>query len=94
MPRVRSGPAEKLLTVHLILDGKETQSHAADRLGIRKALIQEWISIYKSDGEGAFPASMNKHYSKGTKGTVPSWTTSAGKILFWKSVNATESDHY
>ena len=60
----RIGPAEKLLTVHLILDGKETRGHAADRLGISKAAIREWISIYKSDGEDAFLASKNKHYPK------------------------------
>lgn len=30
----RIGLAEKLLTVHQILDGKETQGHAAERLGI------------------------------------------------------------
>lgn len=46
------GPAEKLLTVHLILNGKETQGHAADRLGIDKISIRRWIYIYKSDGEG------------------------------------------
>ena len=62
----RIGPAEKLLTVHLILDGKETQSHAADRLGISRALLQQWICIYKSDGEGAFLASKNKHYGIGS----------------------------
>ena len=48
MSRVRIGPAEQLLTVHLILDGKGTQSHAADRLGISRALLQQWICIYKS----------------------------------------------
>ena len=63
----RIGPAEKLLTVHLILDGKETQSHAADRLGINRASIQQWICIYKSDGEDAFHASKNKHYPKELK---------------------------
>ena len=63
----RIGPAEKLLTVHLILDGKETQGHAADRLGISRASIQQWICIYKSDGEGAFHASKYKHYPKELK---------------------------
>ena len=67
MSRVRIGPAEKLLTVHLILDGKETQHHAADRLGISTASIQQWICIYKSDGEGAFQATANKRYSKELK---------------------------
>ena len=63
----RIGLAEKLLTVHQILDGKETQGHAAERLGISKAAIQQWICIYKSDGEGAFHASKYKHYPKELK---------------------------
>ena len=63
----RIGLAEKLLTVHQILDGKETQGHAAERLGISKASIQQWICIYKSDGEGAFHASKYKHYPKELK---------------------------
>ena len=67
MSKVRIDPAEKLLTVHLIFDGKETQHHAADRLGISKASIQQWICIYKSDGESAFLASGKKLYSKELK---------------------------
>ena len=60
----RIGLAEKLLTVHQILDGKETQGHAAERLGISKASMQQWICIYKSDGDGAFHTTGNKHYPK------------------------------
>ena len=67
MSKARIGPAEKLLTVHLILDGKETQHHAADRLGISISSIQQWICIFKSDGEGAFHVSGNKPYSKELK---------------------------
>ncbi len=60
-------PAEKLQTVHLILEGKETQRHAAKRLGISFPSIQQWIWIYKSEGEGAFIATGNKRYSKELK---------------------------
>jgi len=58
---------EKLLTVHQILDGKETQSHAASRLGIGLSSVQQWISIYKSDEERAFLVTKNKRYSKELK---------------------------
>ena len=67
MSKVRIEPEEKLLTVRRILDGKETQVHAADRLGIRQSSVQQWICIYKSDGEGAFHASKFKCYSKELK---------------------------
>jgi transposase-like protein len=60
-------PAEKLRTVHQILDGKELQSHAASRLGIRMSSLQQWISIYKSDGEGAFLSQKPKCYSRELK---------------------------
>ena len=67
MSMVRIEPAEKLRTVHLILDGKETQHRAADRLRISIASIQQWICIYKSEGEGAFLVTGNKRYSKELK---------------------------
>ena len=60
-------PAEKLQTVHWILDGKESLCHAADRLGIHLSSIQQWISIYKSEGEDAFLVSGYKRYSKELK---------------------------
>ena len=63
----RIDPAEKLQTVYLILVGKETQSHAAGRLGISISSLQQWISIYKSEGEGAFLVTGNKRYSKELK---------------------------
>ena len=67
MSKYKIEPNEKLSTVHLILDGKETQCHAADRLGVRLASVQQWISIYKSNGEGAFLATKYKRYSKELK---------------------------
>ena len=60
-------PTEKLQTVQLILEGKETQRHASSRLGVALASIQQWISIYKSEGEGAFLVTGNKKYSKELK---------------------------
>lgn len=60
-------PAEKLQTVHWILDGKESLCHAADRLGIHLSSIQQWISIYKSEGDGAFFVKGYKRYSKELK---------------------------
>ena len=67
MSKVRIEPAEKILTVHLIIDGKETLRHAAARLGVNFSSIRQWICIYKSDGEGAFHASKYKHYPKELK---------------------------
>ena len=67
MSKGRIDPAEKLQTVHLILGGKETQYHAAARLGVSLDSIQQWICVYKSDGEGAFHATKNKRYSKELK---------------------------
>ncbi len=60
-------PTEKLQTVHLILDGKETHRHAAERLGISFAAIRQWVRIYKSEGEGAFIVIGHKRYSKELK---------------------------
>ena len=34
-------PTEKLKTVDLVLDGKEMQRYAADRLGVRIAPVQQ-----------------------------------------------------
>ena len=67
MYKSKVDPVEKLRTTHLILKGKESLRHAADRLGIRFPSIQQWISIYKSEGEEAFLASGYKRYSKELK---------------------------
>lgn len=67
MSKGKVDPSEKLSTVHQILEGKESQCHAADRLGIKLASIQQWISVYKSDGEGAFLVTKYKKYSKHVK---------------------------
>ena len=57
MCRNRIDSEEKLQTVRLILNGKESLRHAAERLGIRFPSIQQWISIYQSEGEDAFSRS-------------------------------------
>lgn len=67
MSKVRIEPAEKLLTLHLILEGKETQHHAVERMEISIASIQQWTCIFKCDGEGAFLTSGNKRYFKELK---------------------------
>ena len=53
-------PAEKLQTVHLILEGKETQRHARTRLGVSLDALQQWIRIYKSEGQGSYKRVENK----------------------------------
>ena len=63
----RINPAEKLQTVHLILEGKETLRHARTRLGVSLDALQQWIRIYKSEGEGAFLVTGYKQYSKELK---------------------------
>ena len=60
-------PAEKLQTVHLILEGKETLRHARTRLGGSLDALQQWIRINKSEGEGAFLVTRYKQYSKELK---------------------------
>jgi len=67
MSKGKINPAEKLQTVCLILDGKETRCHAADRLDVNLASVQQWICLYKSDGSEAFFATKNKRYSKELK---------------------------
>jgi transposase-like protein len=67
MSKYKIHPEEKLSTVHRIIDGVETQRHAAQRLGVSLPSVQQWISIYKSDGEGAFLITGNKRYSKELK---------------------------
>ena len=67
MSKSKISHSEKLQTVHLILEGKESLRHAAVRLGISLSSIQQWISIYKSEGEGAFLVTVNKRYSKELK---------------------------
>ena len=67
MSRNKIDPSEKTRTVQLILEGKETQRHASARLGISLPSIQQWISIYKSEGVGAFLATGCKRYSKELK---------------------------
>ena len=67
MCRNRVDSEEKLQTVRLILNGKESLRHAAERLGIRFPSIQQWISIYQSDGEDAFSRSGYKRYPKELK---------------------------
>ncbi len=67
MSKEKIDPSEKLQTVHQILDGIETQCHAAARLGIRISSVQQWISVFKSDGEEAFLVTMRKKYSKELK---------------------------
>lgn len=67
MSKRKINPAEKLLTVQMILEGRETQQSAAARLGIRISSVQQWISIYKSDGVGAFYSTKFKYYSRELK---------------------------
>ena len=67
MSKYKIGSEEKLYTVHQILDGNESKRSAANRLGVDFASILQWISIYKSDGEGAFHQKAKKRYSKELK---------------------------
>ena len=58
---------EKIKTVKNIIDGKETCRHAASRLGVAPISVQQWIGIYKSNGEEAFNQKKNKRYSRELK---------------------------
>ena len=67
MSKYKIDPDEKIMTVKGILDGKETQRHAAARLGVALVSVQLWIAIYQSDGTEAFYQRKNKIYSKELK---------------------------
>ena len=67
MSKFKIEPGEKLMTVKGILDGKETQRHAASRLGVSLISVQQWIAIYQSDGFTAFNQRYNKRYPKELK---------------------------
>ena len=45
---------EKIKTVENILEGKESMSTAAKRLGIDWTTVRAWIISYKSNGLDAF----------------------------------------
>ncbi len=55
------------MTLKRILDGKETQRHAAAKLGIAPISVQQWIAIYQSDGSDAFNQRYYKRYPKELK---------------------------
>ena len=54
MSKYKIEPDEKIRTVEGILNGKETQRHAAARLGVAPISVQQWIAIYQSDSSSAF----------------------------------------
>ena len=84
-------PAEKLQTVHLILEGKETQRHARARLGVSLDALQQWIRIYKSEGEGAFLVTGYKKYSKELKEqAVMDYLSGRGSLNWIKKYNGHE----
>ena len=64
MSKYKIEPDEKIRTVEGILNGKETQRHAAARLGVAPISVQQWIAIYQSDSSSAFTQRCNKRYPK------------------------------
>ena len=63
MPKSKICAEEKIKTVENILEGKESMSTAAKRLGIDWTTVRAWIISYKSNGLDAFTHVKNKHYS-------------------------------
>ena len=62
MPRQKICAEEKIKTVENILEGKESMSTAAKRLGIDWTTVRAWIISYKGNGPDAFTHVKNKHY--------------------------------
>lgn len=60
-------PCIKIDAIQRIKDGIESIRGAARRLGVRPASVQQWISIYNSDGVDGFQAVCNKKYPKELK---------------------------
>ena len=67
MSKYKIDPDEKIMTVKGILDGKETQRHAAARLGVAPISVQQWIANYQSGGSDAFNQRCYKRYPKELK---------------------------
>lgn len=67
MSKSKINPNIKIAAVQRILAGDESLRNAARRLGVNLASIQQWISIYNSDGIDGFRCTGNKRYSKELK---------------------------
>lgn len=67
MSKSKINPDIKIAAVQRILAGDESLRNAARRLGVNLASIQQWISIYNSDGIDGFRFTGNKRYSKELK---------------------------
>ena len=67
MSKYKIDPDEKIMTVRGILDGKETQRHAAARLGVAPISVRQWIANYQSGGSDAFNQRCYKRYPKELK---------------------------
>lgn len=67
MSKSKINPNIKIAAVQRILAGDESLRNAARRLGVNLASIQQWISIYNSDGIDGFRFTGNKRYSKELK---------------------------
>ena len=67
MSKSKINPNIKIAAVQRILAGDESLRNAARRLGVSLSSIQQWISIYNSDGIDGFRFTGNKRYSKELK---------------------------
>lgn len=67
MSKSKINPNIKIAAVQRILAGDDSLRNAARRLGVSLASIQQWISIYNSDGIDGFRYTGNKRYSKELK---------------------------
>lgn len=67
MSKSKINPNIKIAAVQRILAGDDSLRNAARRLGVSLASIQQWISIYNSDGIDGFRFTGNKRYSKELK---------------------------
>lgn len=67
MSRAKINPEKKKDAISRIKAGEESISHAAERLGVALASVQQWITIYNSYGMDGFKHSAYTHYSKELK---------------------------
>lgn len=67
MRKRKFGPEIMIDAVQEYLNGRSSQGQIAERLGIDRTRIREWVRQYESIGEEAFTMHGNRHYSRELK---------------------------
>ena len=81
MSKYKIDPNEKIMTVKRILDRKESQRHAAARLGVGIISVQQWIVNYQSDGVDAFNQKYKRYPKELKEKAVLDYLNGEGSLL-------------